>query len=297
MKIQSAIISIIPVFIILSGISSHPVGKIYSSENNNNPVLLIRVDDLGMSHSVNMAAKKVFETGLPVSASVMFTCPWYEEAVEILKEYPDVSAGIHLTLNSEWKYYKWGPVAGRSAVPTLIDIEGHFFPTTALFLENEPDLKEVEIELRAQIERALRSGVPIDYVDYHMGTAVSTPELRTLTARLASEYGLAMSADYIQSTDSGIYAVPYEEKQDSLISLIAHLRPGEKRLLVSHVAFDTPDMSALVDLNPNGLPEMSKHRQAELNALTSEAFIEALRTYNVRVVSYRDLIETGTYAE
>jgi len=124
MKLQSTIIFIISIFIILTGILSHPYENIYSIDNNNNPVLLIRVDDLGMSYSVNMAAKDVIETGIPVSASVMFACPWYQEAVELLKRHPDVSVGIHLTLNSEWKYYKWGPVAGQNAVSSLVDQDG-----------------------------------------------------------------------------------------------------------------------------------------------------------------------------
>ena len=86
--------------------------------------LLIRSDDAGMSHSVNMALQRLMDTGLPVSVSVMFTCPWYQETVEILKRHPNVAVGIHLTLNSEWKNYRWGPVSGREAVPTLVDAEG-----------------------------------------------------------------------------------------------------------------------------------------------------------------------------
>ena len=73
--------------------------------------LLIRSDDAGMSHSVNMALQRLMDTGLPVSVSVMFTCPWYQETVEILKRHPKVAVGIHLTLNSEWKNYRWGPVS------------------------------------------------------------------------------------------------------------------------------------------------------------------------------------------
>lgn len=51
-----------------------------------------------MSHSVNMGLEKLIETGLPVSVSVMFPCPWYQETVEILKRHPAVAVGIHLTL-------------------------------------------------------------------------------------------------------------------------------------------------------------------------------------------------------
>src|SRR6202012_4986218 len=72
------------------------------------PQLLIRLDDIGMNHSVNMAAQKVAETGMPVSVSLQFACPWYQEAVDILKHYPNVTIGVHLTLTNEWKNYRWG---------------------------------------------------------------------------------------------------------------------------------------------------------------------------------------------
>ena len=90
--------------------------------------LLIRCDDLGMSHAVNMAFKELMESGLKFSASVMFPCAWYQEAVEILKEHPNVSVGVHLTLNAEWKNYRWGPISGRDKVPSLVDDNGYFFP-------------------------------------------------------------------------------------------------------------------------------------------------------------------------
>src|SRR4051794_26033767 len=81
-------------------------------------VLIVRSDDGGMSHAVNMGLERLLDSGMPVSVSVMFACPWYQETVEILKRHPAAAVGIHLTLNSEWKNYRWGPVAGRSAVPS-----------------------------------------------------------------------------------------------------------------------------------------------------------------------------------
>ena len=112
-----------------------------------------------MSHSVNMALERLIETGMPVSVSVMFPTPWYQETVEMLKRHPGVAVGIHLTLNSEWKNYRWGPVLGRTAVPTLVDADGYFFPSSEALYNNHPDLKQVENELRAQIDRAKKSGL------------------------------------------------------------------------------------------------------------------------------------------
>ncbi|BDQ03662.1 MAG: hypothetical protein KatS3mg036_0363 [Ignavibacterium sp.] len=135
-------------------------------------ILLIRCDDIGMSHSVNLAAKELIDARLKFSTSVMVPCAWFDEAVSILKEAKNVSIGVHLTLNSEWKNYRWGPVAGVSRVPSLVDSLGYFFPSRAKFFENNPSVEEVEIELRAQIEKALKAGLNISYLDYHMGTAV-----------------------------------------------------------------------------------------------------------------------------
>jgi hypothetical protein len=82
--------------------------------------LLVRADDAGTSRSVNIGLERLNQTGLPVSVSAILSGPWYQETVEILKRHPDVAVGIHLTLNSEWKNYRWGPMSGRSAVPALV---------------------------------------------------------------------------------------------------------------------------------------------------------------------------------
>jgi predicted glycoside hydrolase/deacetylase ChbG (UPF0249 family) len=253
--------------------------------------LIVRSDDAGMSHSVNMALQRLIETGLPVSVSVIFPGPWYQETVEILKRYPAVSVGIHLTLNSEWKNYRWGPVSGRSAVPTLVDAEGYFFPSSEALYRNQPDPKEIEKELRAQIARALRSGLKIDYVDYHMGTAVGHPEFRNVTERLAREFDLGMSGYFGEARHDPQYWAPPPEKADSLVAMIDRLTPGFN-LVVTHVGIDDAELGALVDMNTaNPLPDMSKHRQGEMDALTSQRFREALKARNVRLITYRQLIE------
>jgi predicted glycoside hydrolase/deacetylase ChbG (UPF0249 family) len=253
--------------------------------------LVIRSDDGGMSHSVNMALERLIESGLPVSVSVMFATPWYQETVEMLKRHPAVSVGIHLTLNSEWKNYRWGPVAGWGAVPTLVDDEGYFFSTSEALYQHHPDLKEVERELRAQIQRALRSGLKIDYVDYHMGTATRYPEFRDLTERLAGEYGLGMSQYFAEARANPQYDAAPTAKTDSLLALINRLQPGFN-LVVTHVGIDNEELGALLDMNTDGgLPEMSKNRQGELDALTSRRFSEALKARNVRLITYRQLIQ------
>jgi hypothetical protein len=253
--------------------------------------LIIRCDDIGMSHAVNMAFKELLKTGYPLSASVMFPCAWYQEAVEILKEHPEVSVGVHLTLNAEWKNYRWGPVAGKSVVPSLTDNEGYFFPSRAKFHENNPKLEEVEIELRAQIERALRTGLRIDYVDYHMGTAVDKPEHRAIVEKLAKEYNLGISRYFGEKDINNIYDDPVNAKVDSLVAIINNINEPGLFLLVSHVGLNQPELAAMEDLNPWGPKNMSESREGELKALLSKEFNEILKKKNIKLINYRKIIE------
>ncbi|MCK4296042.1 MAG: polysaccharide deacetylase family protein, partial [Candidatus Marinimicrobia bacterium] len=238
--------------------------------------LLIRCDDIGMCHTVNMAAKKLIETGIPFSASIMVGCPWFEEAAALLQANPQISVGVHLTLNSEWAHYKWGPVSGREAVPSLVDEDGYFYASGELFKEADIKIKEVEKELRAQIEKALHSGLRIDYLDYHMGTAVSTPELRSLVEKLAEEYKLGIAV-YFNEAYSTLWEIAPEKKLNRLLEIVSNLQPDRVNLTVIHLGMETPEMDALVDLNYPADPfRVSIHRQAELDALCSGAFEKAL---------------------
>lgn len=264
---------------------------LYGQNNINRKTLLVRCDDIGMSHAVNMAAKELIESGLLFSASVMFPCSWYQEGVEILKANPQIAVGVHLTLNAEWKNYRWGPVAGKSKVPSLVDENGYFFPTRASFFENNPKPDEVEIELRAQVERAIKSGLKITYLDYHMGTAVDKPELRKIVESLAKEYGLGISRYFKEADLKNLYFDPVDSKTDSLFARLKTLQDDIVYLIVCHIGKDTEELWAMKDMNAAGPSEMSKNRNAEFNALVTAGKLDAFKKNNIRLINYSDLIK------
>lgn len=252
--------------------------------------VMIRCDDAGMSHAVNAGFDRLARSGLPFSASVMVPCAWFPEAVEVLRSSSHVSVGIHLTLNSEWKGMRWRPVAGADAVPSLVDSLGFFFPSRALLMANGPKLGEVEKELRAQIRTALKAGLKPEYVDYHMGAAVGTPELRAIVEKLAAEFGLGVSRYFGEQDVDGLYRAMPDVKTDTLVAMLERLKPGIRNLIVCHIAEPAAEMDALLDLNISGLPDMGRHRAGELSALLSPRFREEAARRGVRFVTYRDVI-------
>src|SRR6202012_4367465 len=132
-------------------------------------VLILHVDDAGMSHDSDDGVEKATGEGVATSTSVMMPCPWVPEIVKYIKEHPSLDAGLHLTLTSEWSNYRWGPLAGKANVPGLVDKQGSMYPTVqAVYFSATPD--EVDKEIRAQYDRAIAMGFKPTHLDSHMGT-------------------------------------------------------------------------------------------------------------------------------
>jgi len=151
-------------------------------------VAIIHVDDIGMCHAANRGAFEALAAGPATCGSLMVPCPWFPEAAALAAARPGIDLGVHLTLNAEWDAYRWPPVAGAATVPSLVDDDGCLYRTLPEVLRNAR-VEEVEIALRAQIERALAEGLDVTHLDAHMGTAL-VPPLLEVYAKLMREYRL-----------------------------------------------------------------------------------------------------------
>ena len=122
-------------------------------------VVILHMDDAGMSLSSDGGIEKVFEKGVANSTSVMMPCAWVPQIVRFIKDHPGIDAGLHLTLTSEWKDYRWVPLAGASVVPGLTDSTGSLWADVADVVKHA-SAEEVYKEISAQLDRAERMGVP-----------------------------------------------------------------------------------------------------------------------------------------
>jgi predicted glycoside hydrolase/deacetylase ChbG (UPF0249 family) len=152
-------------------------------------VLIINADDFGMCHDQNEGVILGLQEGVFTSSTILVTCPWFEEAAEFARNNPAADFGVHLTLTAEWDSYKWGPVLGRRAVPSLVDERGYLWQTVAQVYEHAR-LDQAEAELREQIEKALAAGIDATHLDSHMGTLQLRADYHEIYARLAGEYRL-----------------------------------------------------------------------------------------------------------
>src|SRR5947209_12339772 len=131
--------------------------------------VVIHEDDVGMSHGANAAFVELSGLDTCSSGSVMVPCPWFPEAAEIAARDPRLDLGVHLTLTSEQKPYRWRPLTSPAKSAGLTDALGYFWPDVPTARKAAPDA--VEAELRAQLETAFSAGIDVTHLDAHMGTA------------------------------------------------------------------------------------------------------------------------------
>jgi chitin disaccharide deacetylase len=254
--------------------------------------LLVRVDDMGVSQSVNEACIRTCKEGIARSVEVIVPGPWFLDAVRRLNENPEIDVGIHLCLTSEWERVKWRPL---TASPSLADKDGYFYPMTRQrkdfppgtgLYDANPKPEEIERELRAQIE-LLRRHVPrLSHASAHMGAATATPEARAVTEKLCKEFGLRLETKGLKRvrdwTGSKRTA---EEKESGLVAAVEAMEPGTY-LIVEHPGLDTEEMRAM---GHKGYENVAADRAGVTRAFTSDKVKQAIKDKGVKLISHLDL--------
>lgn len=255
--------------------------------------LIVRGDDMGYSHSGNLALIKCSKEGIQTSIEIIVPSPWFPEAVKLLKENPNIDVGIHLALTSEWDNIKWRPLTD---CPSLRTPDGYFYPMVnpnpnypkMSIKENAWKIADVEKELRAQIETALKNIPRISHLSSHMGCTSLSDEVRALEKKLAKEYKID-----IDLQELGVAYAPYDgphatsaEKISSVTRMLGKLEKGKTYLFVEHPGFDNDELRAVSHI---GYENVASDRQGVTDLFTSEEVKKEIKRLGIQLVSYKDL--------
>jgi len=252
--------------------------------------LLIRADDMGSSHAANRACIDSYTRGIARSVEVMVNCSWFPEAVEMLKQHPGYDVGVHLMLTSEWDNVKWRPL---TIVPSLVDSNGYFFPMIwpndyyppeRTLLGANWKLEEIEKELRAQIELALKHIPQVSHVTTHMGFSGMDTAVGELVNALAMEYGIHidLSKHNFQHMSGWKRDQTLDEKIDTFVQNLKNLTPGNY-LFIEHPAYDEPEMRATFH---TGYTDVAIDRDHVTRIFTSPRVLQAIKDKGIVLVGY-----------
>jgi len=272
-------------------------------------VVIWHADDIGMCHGANAAFIEQAPFGLTTCGAVMVPCPWFAEIAAYCRAHPELDMGVHITLNAEWRTYRWGPISTRDPASGLLDAQG-YLPRSVEELHRRLDPDAAIAEMRAQVERALAAGIDVTHIDTHMG-AVFHPALLPAYLQLGLEFAVpvmlprpsralllewgvseaAASAGLAQIAELEAGGFPVLDAIASGPATREDPAPAFKKALdalppgVTHFLYHPNKPSAEIKaITPNW-----EYRQADYRAGLSEELRDHVAASGIRLIGYRRL--------
>lgn len=266
-------------------------------------LLIIHADDLGVTHSENSATISALEKGAINSAAIMVPCPWFPEIASYAREHPHFDWGLHLTLTSEWKYFKWDAVTDAQHIPGLINNDGYFYASVEEAVKHGKPT-EVEKEIRAQVERAIAFGIQPTHLDPHMNGLFGSPDFFKAYFNVGREYKIPVLVPVNLLQDPGFRQVAGDYPalvvshiqlhpgitpgrwQEAYDSTLVNMKPGLNELVL-HLAYNDEEMKAVTTGKKHWWD--AAWRQRDYDYITSQRFKDVLRKNKIQLVTWRQI--------
>jgi chitin disaccharide deacetylase len=273
------------------------------SAANRTKRLIVNADDFGLTSGVNRAIIEGHTRGAITSATLMANMPAFDAAVRLANDNPSLGVGLHINIT------QGRPVAEASRVGSLINDRGEFWGTSGAILKRmlagKLKIEEVVVELRAQIEKALKAGLRLTHVDSHKHTH-ALPQICEAIISTIKEYGInAVRAPRERwRFDRGAESFEVIKQSAGAFGISQLCRVSDARLKKSNVR--TPDFffgvartgfwtkSWLIDLIerlPAGASELMCHpgyEDAELDGVKTR--LRASRTNELQLLTDPDVV-------
>ena len=276
--------------------------------SDNDRAVIIHTDDIGMCHASVQAFKDLWAFGTITSGAVMVPCPWFPAVAQMCRENPEIDMGVHATLNAEWESYRWGPVSTQEQASGLMDADGYFHQWhPAVYQNAKPEA--VAVEVNAQIEKALASGIDATHVDSHMGTiinplfiqsyiqAAATRLLPNMLPRVSS-IGIDMMGAQARIANTpilsqleemgvpmvdGILGMPLDHGNDHIgvAKKLFDEAPVGITHFILHPSIDTQELRAIA-------PDWQA-RVANYNAFMSDELKKFIEQADIKLIGYRQI--------
>jgi predicted glycoside hydrolase/deacetylase ChbG (UPF0249 family) len=281
-------------------------------EANKDKVVIFHIDDMGFSHSSNLAAFECLDFGVASCGSLIVPAPWFLEAAEICRKNPKYDVGVHLTLTCEYEHYRWRALSSVDPDTGLLDHERSLWRTTKEAIA-KVNVRAAEAEMRAQIQTALDAGIKITHIDSHMRTVMYTKFIPTYL-KLAKEFKIVpflprLSKEEMIAEGFGdqihIYEKLFDKLEETGVPLLDHIiidtmgdaedkveyyckrfseiQPGVTHFLF-HAAKISPELKAIT-------PDSAKWRNLDYEAFTDPRIKECVKENNLKIIGYRDILE------
>ena len=276
--------------------------------------VIINADDFGLCRPVNEGIVKAHRQGILTSATLMTNTPGFDEAVALARQNPKLGVGVHLNI------VRGRPLSPPEDIPGLLGPDGRFSAKPALIVRKIATRRiapgEIERELRAQIEKALASGLVLTHLDSEKHIHAFPPVFR-IVIRLAREYGFrrvrfirelrpsrhvgqAVKAAFLSACCArmrgeiraaglvyagAFYGISNSGRMNAaaLRRILRRVRDGSAEVMV-HPGFQTPELFELE--SEVGRYYINRFRERELRALLDPGLRPLVRRLGLSLVDF-----------
>lgn len=241
--------------------------------------LIVNADDLGLSDYINEGIIQAHKAGAVTNSTLMVKREFVSDAVRLARENPSLCVGLHLDLDE---------FLGRDEKGT----ERFGMERISRMLSDKRFFSEVEMDIDAQIRAFKDSGLELTHIDGHHHLH-AIPELFPLIVEKMVRYGIK-TIRFSKEFDLIKYP-PIKWGNDFFEEMKGVLKKNNIRVADHFVTGWQPyDLKNIID----GVTELMTHpgtsedwRVSELTTLTSREWLDAVKTHDIRLISYRDLPE------
>jgi len=288
--------------------------------------LIVNADDFGLTENVNRGIVEAHTNGIVTSTSLLSNGEAFHAAVALSKQTPRLGIGVHLNLS------EGAPVSPRVTIPTLVDARGSLhlspIPLWRAIVAGRVNLREVEIETRAQVSRILNAGIAPTHLDGHMHVHV-LPRISEMVIRIARQFGIQgmrspaepltsvlqnlarRHANWASVAKSSVIALAVSRLACRLkerLDAAGLVHPAHFRGMAVAGALNAQTLRATLSALPEGVSELmchpgyfdadvvrtggrlQDHREVELQALTAAEIRSLIQDEEIHLITYGDLV-------
>ncbi len=266
-------------------------------------LLIVHADDLGLTQSVNASFIRGQQLGVINSGSAMVPCPAFDEIADFARQHPDADIGLHLTLTSQRADMRCASAAPAGLIPSLVDHQGYLREEWSKDRAVVP--AEVEIEIRAQIEKARAAGFNPTHIDSHQfKLQMAGKGLFETYIRVSRDYDLPLLVSrewFVKFPDLQSLLEPRDIVLDRVKTISSRVRPGQWSAYYREVLEHLPSGVSEILIHPAYDDEDTRAffgkreewgaawRQRDYDFFTGSAFRQIIAKQHIKLITWRDI--------
>lgn len=239
--------------------------------------IIFNVDDFGLSQGVNQAVIELYQLGIVKSTTALVNAPYFQEAINLAMDCPQLGIGVHLALDV---------FASETKHPDLCNSDGVLFPETTHPHNRKLDYDVLYDEWSMQIDKFIKiCGKLPTHLDSHHHAHMASDVTKQVIIDLGDRYQIPVRNMETKQYNSLICGEFYGDSAtfETLCRAIENLllEEGDFREICCHPGYVDEQLMEITSYNT--------HRELELAVLQSKHLHDFLESNQITTGNFQSI--------